>query len=74
VEVSTDTVARVRQRFIEHRPGAALARQKPDRSGRERKLDGRAEARRIALACSRTATDFAEVLRWLVEEVHPETE
>jgi hypothetical protein len=49
VEVGTDTVARVRQRFIERRPGAALA-------------------------CSRTAKDFAEVLRWLVEKVQLETE
>jgi transposase len=51
-EVSTDTVARVRQRFIEHGLEAALTRKKQDRPSRERKLDGRAEARLIALACS----------------------
>jgi transposase len=51
-EVSTDTVARVRQRFVEHGLEAALARKKQDRPSRERKLDGRAEARLIALACS----------------------
>lgn len=52
VEVSTDTVARVRQRFVEQGLEAALTRKKQDRPSRERKLDGRAEARLIALACS----------------------
>jgi transposase len=52
VEVSTDTVARVRQRFVELGLEAALVRKKQDRPSRERKLDGRAEARLIALACS----------------------
>jgi hypothetical protein len=51
-EVSTDTAARVRQRFVEHGLEAALTRKKQDRPSRERKLDGRAEARLIALACS----------------------
>ena len=51
-EVSTDTVARIRQRFVEHGLEAALTRKKQDRPSRERKLDGRAEARLIALACS----------------------
>jgi transposase len=51
-EVSTDTVARVRQRFVEHGLEAALSRKPQDRPSRERKLDGRAEARLIALACS----------------------
>ena len=51
-EVSTDTVSRVRQRFVEHGLEAALSRKKQDRPSRERKLDGRAEARLIALACS----------------------
>jgi transposase len=52
VEVSIDTVERVRQRFVEHGLGAALVRKRQDRPSRERKLDGRAEARLIALACS----------------------
>jgi transposase len=52
VEVSTDTVGRVRQRFVEHGLEAALSRQKQQRPSRERKLDGRGEARLIALACS----------------------
>src|SRR5947209_12831496 len=52
VEVSTDTVGRVRQRFVEGGLDAALARKPQARPSRERKLDGRAEARLIALACS----------------------
>ena len=51
-EVSTDTVARVRQRFVEHGLEAALVRKPQDRPSRQRKLDGRAEARLIALACA----------------------
>ncbi len=52
LEVSTDTVARVRQRFVEESLDAALCRKKPAKPSRERTLDGRAEARLIALACS----------------------
>ena len=52
VDVSTDTVGRVRQRFVEQGLEAALVRKKQDRPSRERTLDGRAEARLIALACS----------------------
>ena len=52
VEVSTDTVGRVRQRFVEQGVEAALTRQRQDRPSRERVLDGAAEAKLIALACS----------------------
>jgi transposase len=52
VDVSTDTVGRVRQRFVKEGLEAALVRKKQDRPSRERTLDGRAEARLIALACS----------------------
>ena len=52
VEVSTDTVARVRQRFVEDSLEAALDRKKAARPPVPPKLDGRAEARLIALACS----------------------
>jgi transposase len=52
VEVGVATVERVRQRFVEQGLEAALTRKKQDRPSRERKLDGRAEARLIALACS----------------------
>jgi hypothetical protein len=46
------TVERVRQRFVERGPDDALGRKPQDRPSRERKLDGAAEARLIALACS----------------------
>lgn len=52
VEVSIATVERIRQRFVEQGLEAALGRKKPDRPSRPRKLDGQAEARLIALACS----------------------
>jgi transposase len=52
VDVSAATIGRVRQRFVEQGLEAALVRKKQDRPSRERKLDGRAEARLIALACS----------------------
>jgi transposase len=46
------TVERLRQRFVEQGLEAALGRKPQDRPSRERKLDGRGEARLIALACS----------------------
>jgi hypothetical protein len=52
LEVSTDTVERVRQRFVDLGLDAALDRKRRERPPREVKLDGRAEARLIALACS----------------------
>jgi hypothetical protein len=52
LEVSTDTVERARQRFVELGLDAALDRKRRERPPREVKLDGRAEARLIALACS----------------------
>ena len=52
LEVSTATVERVRQRFVEQGLEAALVRKAQDRPSRERALDGRAEAKLIALACS----------------------
>ena len=52
VDVSIATVERIRQRFVEQGLEAALGRKKQDRPSRPRKLDGRAEARLIALACS----------------------
>jgi transposase len=52
VEVSVATVERVRQRFVERGLEATLARKVQDRPSRQRKLDGAAEARLVALACS----------------------
>ena len=48
--VNAATVARVRKRFIEEGLEAAI-NDKP-RPGRERKLDGKQEARLVAIACS----------------------
>ena len=53
LDVSTATIVRVRQRFVEQGLEAALGRKKQDRPSRERKLDGAAEARLIVLACSK---------------------
>ena len=50
--VSTATVERVRRRFVELGLDAALDRKRRERPAREPKLDGRAEATLIALACS----------------------
>ena len=52
VAVGRATVERIRQRFVEQGLEAALGRKPQDRPSRPRKLDGRAEARLIALACS----------------------
>lgn len=50
LEVHATTVARVRQRFVEQGLEAAL-RPQPTTRRYERKLDGAAEARLLALAC-----------------------
>jgi transposase len=52
LDVSVATVERVRQRFVEQGLEAALVRKKQDHPSRAPRLDGTAEARLIALACS----------------------
>jgi transposase len=52
LDCSARTVERVRQRFVERGLEQALGRKPQDRPSRERKFDGAAEARLIALACS----------------------
>src|SRR6516162_3216881 len=52
LDVGVATVERVRQRFVEEGLAAALGRKQPARPNRAPKLDGRAQARLIALACS----------------------
>lgn len=52
LDVGLSTIARVRQRFVEQGLDAALSRKPQDRPRRPRTLDGAAEARLIALACS----------------------
>ncbi len=50
--VGLRTIGRVRQRFVERGFEGGLRRQLQDRPSRERKPDGAAEARRVAVACS----------------------
>jgi transposase len=52
LEVHPSMVERLRERFVEQGLEAALGRKKQDRPSRQRTLDGKAEARLIALACS----------------------
>ena len=52
LEVSDATLERVRRRFVEQGLEAALFRKAQERPSRQLTLDGRAEARLIALACS----------------------
>jgi transposase len=51
-DVSVRGIEYLRQRFVEQGLEAALGRQKRSRPPVERKLDGRKEARLIALSCS----------------------
>ena len=51
LEVSTTTIGRVRQQFVEQSLTAALERRSPS-GHRPRRIDGEAEAYLIALACS----------------------
>ena len=51
LDVHVTTIERVRRRFVEEGFGAAFSRRSPRRDY-ERKLDGKAEAHLIALACS----------------------
>jgi transposase len=50
--VAVNTVANVRQRFVERGLEGALARKPQDRPSKRRLLDGRAEAHLAAAACS----------------------
>ncbi len=58
------TVERVRQRFVERGLEPALGRKPQGRPSRERKFDGAAEARLIALACSQPPEGRA---RWTLK-------
>jgi transposase len=70
LEVTTRTVERLRERFVEQGLEAALGRKKPDRPSRERTLDGKAEARLIALACSEPPAGRARwTLRLLADQL-----
>src|SRR5436309_4350933 len=68
VEVNVTTVERVRERFVEHGLDAALDRKKQARPSRERKLDGQAEARLVARACSDPPAGRARWTLWLLAD------
>lgn len=59
-----NTVANVRQRFVEQGIEAAIERKKQATPSRERLLDGEKEARLIAVACSEPPEGRA---RWTLE-------
>jgi transposase len=64
LDCGTRTVERVRQRFVERGLEQALGRKPQDRPSRQRKFDGAAEARLIALACSQPPAGHA---RWTLK-------
>jgi transposase len=64
LDCSVRTAERVRQRFVERGLEPALGRKPQDRPSRERKFDGAAEARLIALACSQPPEGHA---RWTLK-------
>jgi len=70
LEVDVSTVERLRQRFVEQGLDAALDRKKQDRPSRQRTLDGKAEARLIAVACSQPPQGRARwTLRLLADKL-----
>jgi transposase len=70
LEVHVNTVERLRERFVEQGLDAALGRKQQDRPSRERKLDGKAEARLVALACSEPPRGRARwTLRLLADQL-----
>lgn len=60
LEVGVRTVSRVRQRFVERGFEDCLTRKTQDKPSRERTLDGKAEAKLIALACSDPPDDRSD--------------
>jgi hypothetical protein len=68
LETSVDTVARTRQRLVEEGFEAAVTRKHSPNSARKRIFDGAAEARLIALACSKAPAGRARWTLQLLEE------
>lgn len=68
LETSIDTVARTRQRLVEQGFEAALIHQHSPASARARIFDGAAEAKLIALACSKPPKGRARWTLQLLEE------
>jgi transposase len=68
LDVGERTVSRVRQRFVERGFDACLERKPRGKPSRERKLDGAAEARPIAVAGSKAPDGRAEWTRQLLAD------
>ena len=68
LESSVDTVARTRQRLVEEGLKAALTHKHSPNSARKRIFDGAAEARLIALACSKAPAGRAQWTLQMLEE------
>jgi Homeodomain-like domain len=68
LRTSVDTVSRTRQRLVEEGVEAALIRKHSPNSARRRIFDGAAEARLIALACSKPPAGRARWTLQLLEE------
>jgi hypothetical protein len=63
-----DTVARTRQQLVEEGFDTVLVRKHSPNSARKRFFDGAAEAKLIALACSKPPEGFAKWTLRLLEE------
>ena len=69
LDISTRTIERVRQRFVEEGLEQSL-NPRPKNLSKLRKIDGEAEAHLIALACSEAATGYSRwTLRLLAEQM-----
>ena len=68
LDTSVDTVARTRQQLVEEGFDAVLVRKHSPNSARKRIFDGAAEAKLIALACSKPPEGFAKWTLRLLEE------
>lgn len=69
LDVSTRTIERVRQRFVEEGLEQAL-NPRPKHSSKLKKIDGEAEARLIAIACSEAPAGHSRwTLRLLAQEM-----
>ena len=65
-----NTVANVRQRFVEHGLERAIARRPQDHPSRERVLDGEGEARLFAISCGPPPPGYARwTLRMLADKL-----
>jgi len=74
LDVGLRTIGRVRQRFVERGFEGCIRRKRQDKPSRERTLDGTAEAKLIALACSDPPVGRAEWTMQLLADTLVELE